>query len=285
MPANFLRGLCGHLFDVNAPSRADHKYRPLRAPIHDYAHVRFCRDLRCGCHQDFLHRQALDCQREDPIRDIACFLGRVRQLYPARLSSATGVHLRFHHYSSTELARDPLRFVWRRRNLARWDGNSGRAEYFLCLVLVDVHSFSAPRDARRVVVPGFDRWNLTGNGSSRASAHSVHSLLQLGYYGATTGRADVIGGGLYLRRHAALTEGAATVERACLVHRQPREFSLRWLSPIGVDAVDIGENEKQIGAQLTRENTGRCILVYYRVQALDPFHAIDIDRYTAPAGG
>src|SRR6266550_4449483 len=151
MSENLLRRLGRHFLDVDATSGTGHEHRPFRRTIDDDADVGFAGDVSRGGNENFLDGKTLDRELEDLGGDCLRLLGCLRQLYSARLATATGVNLGLDDDGRSKFAGDLFRLLRRRCNLTGRDRDAVLPEDFLCLVLVDVHSCSESVRYTRIV--------------------------------------------------------------------------------------------------------------------------------------
>ena len=63
------------------------------------------------------------------------------------------------------------------------------------------------------------------------------------------------------------------------------ERTLLRRSPVGVDRVDVGQDQQQLGAEVARQHRGGEILVDDRVDSLPTERRMPIDRRAAAAAG
>ena len=143
---DLLRGLCRHLFDVDAArSGGDHDHAP-RGAIEGHTEVGFGPDRRGLGDENFLHRPILDAQLEDFRRDLERLIGIVGQLDASRLPATTGVNLRFHDDAPAELARRFARLLGSVGDDSHRHRNPRRGEKLFPLILVKIHARTFPLD-------------------------------------------------------------------------------------------------------------------------------------------
>src|SRR5438105_15844133 len=103
-----------------------------------------------------------------------------------------------------------------------------------------------PARLRGAVIPWPDirecskalRYGRSGFAVNRVAAPSERSNDR-----TSAGSAHEVDRGANLRCHTSFSERTSLVHPLCFVGRQTRHWTLLWRAPIGVDGVDVGEDQ------------------------------------------
>src|SRR2546422_2573200 len=122
---------------------------------------------------------------------------------------------------------------------------------------------------------------LRNDFSSADALHCRSPSAELGNNGTALCSTHVVCRGCYFRSHASFTKRTFRRESIGLghTHRGDRAFFFR--APPGINGIDIGENQEELGAELPRKNRRSEILVHDRIHSFEAEHWIAVDRNAA----
>ena len=228
-----------------------------RLAVHDEPDVALARDVGRRHHQHLLHRSPLICMPEDLRRVLARFGRRWRQLDPARLAAAAGVHLRLDHHRCRRCAgRSPRPpWAWRRRRRPASGCpaalSSARAWYSCRFTL-------APLCHLTIVVPAShpaarpDHRTAARSSRARRPANEPRGRFHLGSMLPSSSAAR--------RDHASASASVSRRQRPCgrraPTRRRPPSTSVRIISTSA--------------SELARQDRGDAVLVHHRVDPFEP---------------